>query len=131
MSSEDNSTCMAVVESKVPFVFLIISLFAAFGIGIAKLLFNKSIHYKSTLIAIVSQCSLANWYYLLYLAEREQLWESSVVLLYGIGFVYLLNAIFFYKYWTVMREDEYYHKWRDNNVVKEAVLVFFSCVLSF
>ena len=122
---------MAVVESKVPFIFLIISLFAAFGIGIAKLLFNKSIHYKSTLIAIVSQCSLSNWFSLLYLAEREQLWESSVVLLYGIGFVYLLNSVFFYKYCTVMREDEYYHTWRQNNVAKEAVLVFFSCVLSF
>ena len=52
---------------------------------------------------MLSAISLGNWIYLLYLAFKDNLLSSSVVLIYAIASSYILNAIFFYLYLNVMR----------------------------
>ena len=108
---------------------MIISFMVAMGIGVAKL-FTK-IHYKNTLIGVLSVICLGNWIFLLYLTVKDNQWQSSVVLLYGIASSYILNFIFFCLYLKVMREDEYYNKWREKRIVGETILVVWALLTSF
>jgi len=64
---------------------------------------GQRLHFKNTVIAMLSAISLGNWIYLLYLAFKDNLLSSSVVLIYAIASSYILNAIFFYLYLNVMR----------------------------
>lgn len=69
--------------------------------------------------------------FLLYLTVKDNMWQSSVVLLYGITSSYILNAIFFCLYKSVMRKDEYYNRWRDERKRKETCLVILALITSF
>lgn len=100
------------------------------GIGIAKL-FKKNIHFKNTQIAIISSICLGNWIFLLYLTIKDNQFQSTVVLCYGILSSYILNFIFFCLYKEVMRNDEYYMKWRQDRVKRETVLVISAVLTSF
>jgi hypothetical protein len=126
----DGFTCVLVTEDVVPFVFLIVAFVASLGIGIAKL-FKTNIHYKNTQIAVISAISLANWFLLIYLTVKDVMWQSTVVLLYGILSSYILNAIFFCLYLKVMRQDEFYNKWRDQRKTRETILVIAALLTSF
>jgi len=129
-SVTDGFTCEKVEEDVVPFVFLIIALLASLGIGIAKL-FKKNIHYKNTQIGVLSAICLVNWIFLLYLTVKEHMWQSTVVLLYGLISSYVLNAIFFCLYLKVMLQDPYYNEWRNQRLVREKILVVSALLTSF
>jgi len=101
-SVTDGLTCVLVKEDVVPFVFLIMAFMASMGIGIAKI-FKTNIHYKNTQIGVISAICLANWIFLAYLTIKDNMWQSTVVLLYGLLSSYILNAIFFCLYLSVMR----------------------------
>ena len=129
-SVSDGFTCILVTEDVVPFVFLIVAFIASLGIGIAKV-FKTNIHYKNTQIGVISAISLANWFFLIYLTVKDRMWQSTVVLLYGIISSYILNAIFFCLYLKVMRQDEFYNKWRDRRKTRETILVGAALLTSF
>lgn len=129
-SDKDGFTCVLIQEDVVPFVFLILTGFSIMGIGIAKL-FKKNIHFKNTQIAIISSICLGNWIFLLYLTIKDNQFQSTVVLCYGILSSYILNFIFFCLYKEVMRNDEYYMKWRQDRVKRETVLVISAVLTSF
>jgi len=129
-SLSDGSTCELVVEDVVPFVFLLLAVAVMLAIGIAKA-FNKAIHYKNTMIGIVTVVCLSNWVFLLYLTVRDNHWQSSVILMYGLAASYILNLIFFLLYWKVMRHDEYYNHWRESRTTRETILVVCALLTSF
>ena len=83
------------------------------------------------LIAIISAISLANWMFLLYLAVKEEMTESAIVLIYVIASSYILNIIFCCLYLNVMREDEYYDEWREERIKSEQTLVIMALLTSF
>jgi hypothetical protein len=58
------------------------------------------------------------------------MWQSAVILLYGLTCSYILNMLFFCLYWKVMRKDSYYGKWRET-AKWEPILVFFALITSF
>lgn len=68
---------------------------------------------------------------MIYLTVKDHMWQSTVVLLYGLCSSYILNAIFFCLYLKVMRQDEYYNKWRETRVKRETVLVIAALLTSF
>ena len=127
---EDGSTCELVMEDVVPFVFLMLAVAAMLAIGIAKM-FRKKLHYKNTLIGILTVVCLCNWVFLLYLTVKKNHWQSSVILIYALAASYVLNLIFFCLYWNVMRQDEYYSHWRESRQTRETVLVIFALLTSF
>lgn len=129
-SDKDGSTCERIQEDVIPFVFLLMAFIASLCVGVAKV-YKKSIHYKNTLIAIISSICLANWLFLIYLTVKEDMWQSSIVLLYGLASSYILNAIFFCLYLSVMRKDEYYNRWRETRKCKETTLVVCALLSSF
>jgi hypothetical protein len=59
------------------------------------------------------------------------MWQSTVVLLYGLSSSYLLNALFFCLYWKVMRQDKYYMQWREGKAKWECLLVMAALLTSF
>lgn len=128
---EDGFTCELIKEDVVPFVFLILASIASLGIGIAKIFKKEKIHYKNTQIGVISAICLANWIYLIYLTVKDNMWQSTVVLLYGICSSYILNGIFFCLYRSVMRNDEYYNKWRSTRIKRETCLVIAALLTSF
>ena len=127
---KDGQTCELIMEDVVPFVFLLLAILVALSIGIAKL-FKKKLQYKNTLIAIITVVCLGNWIFLLYLTVKDHMWQSSVVLAYALASSYLLNLIFFCLYVKVMRQDQYYMKWRSERVKRETTLVIFALLTSF
>jgi len=129
-SAKDGFTCQRIQEDVVPFVFLLIAFVASLSIGVAKV-FKKNIHYKNTQIAIITSICLANWLFLMSLTVKEDMWQSSAVLLYGLASSYILNAIFFCLYLSVMRQDEYYNKWRETRKCQETLLVVCALLSSF
>jgi len=126
----DGFTCELVTEDVIPFIFLIISGIASLGIGIAKI-FKTNIQYKNTQIGVISAISLSNWLFLIYLTVKDNMWQSTVVLLYGLVSSYILNAIFFCLYLVVMRQDEYYNRWREQRKIRETILVISALLTSF
>ena len=126
----DGSTCELISEDVVPFVFMMTAFLASFIIGASKLCM-KRLHYKNTLIAVITVISKANWIFLVYLTVKENMWQSAVVLLYGLGCSYLLNALFFCLYWKVMRQDKYYMQYREEKKKSECLLVFLALITSF
>jgi hypothetical protein len=129
-SAKDGFTCHRIQEDVVPFVFLLIAFVASLSIGVAKV-FKKNIHYKNTQIAIITSICLANWLFLMFLTVKEDMWQSSAVLMYGLTSSYILNAIFFCLYLSVMRQDEYYNKWRETRKFWETLLVVCALLSSF
>jgi hypothetical protein len=125
----DGSTCNLISEDVVPFVFLSITLLVIFLITCSKLC-NFGIHAKNTQIALITIICKANWFFLLYLTWKDEMWQSAVVLLYGLTSSYILNLLFFCLYWKVMRKDSYYGKWRES-APWEPILVFFAILTSF
>ena len=111
-------------------MFLIITFIAIMAVGIAKVC-GRKVHFKNTLIGVLSAISLANWIFLLYLTLKDGHVQSSVVLIYGVVSSYILNTIFFCLYLRVMREDEYYNRWREARVKQETVLVVSALLTSF
>lgn len=112
----DASVCQLVDEDVIPFTFFVSAFIVAMIIGIMKLcsvkLWTRKMHYKNTMIAVISVLSQGNWLYVLYLAIVGEYWQSSVILLFGITCSYILNLVFFFLYLKVMRHDEYYDRWR-------------------
>jgi hypothetical protein len=129
-SADDGFTCEKVEEDVVPFVFLIIALIASMTIGVAKI-FKKNIHYKNTQIGVLSSICLCNWIFLAHLTVKEEMWQSTVVLLYGLISSYVLNGIFFCLYLKVMLQDTYYNQWRAQRHIQERVLVVSALFTSF
>jgi len=131
----NSSTCQLVKEDVVPFVFLVTAFVVAMTVGILKLcsikICTKKMHYKNTIIALISVVCQGNWLYVLYLAVTGKYWQSSVILLFGIGCSYVLNLVFFFLYLKVMRHDEYYDRWRQGRKVREGVLVALALLTSF
>jgi hypothetical protein len=130
-SLEDGSTCELVTEEIVPFVFLSLCFVVILIIGASKLFCMKKLHYKNTLIALLTVICQANWFYLVYLTVKDNMWQSTVVLLYGISSNYILNALFFCLYWKVMRQDKYYMQWREGKTRWECLLVLAALLTSF
>ena len=58
------------------------------------------------------------------------MWQSAVVLLYGLTCSYILNGLFFCLYWRVMRQDKYYNQWRQKTKW-EGILVALALLTSF
>ena len=90
----------------------------------------KKLHYKNTLIALLTIICKANWLFIVYLTIKDKMWQSAVVLLYGLACSYILNALFFCLYWKVMRQDKYYNQWREK-AKWEGLLVAFALLTSF
>ena len=56
-------------------------------------------------MALIAVICLGNWWFLLYLTIKDRMWQSAVVLIYGIVSSYVLNAIFFCLYWKIIRHE--------------------------
>lgn len=69
----DSQTCQLIQEDVVPFVFLMVAFAAVLIIGALKLCSVK-MHFKNTLLAVLSVICLAEWIYLLYLTIRDSHW---------------------------------------------------------
>lgn len=131
----NSSTCQLVQEDVIPFVFFVVAFLVAMAVGIVKLcsikVCTKKMHYKNTIIALISVVCQGNWLYVLYLAIEGSYWQSSVILLFGIGCSYVLNLVFFFLYLKVMRHDEYYDRWRQDRKLSEGILVTAALLTSF
>ena len=112
----DASVCVLVQEDVIPFTFFISAFIVAMCVGVMKLcsvkLWTKKMHYKNTIIALISVLCQGNWMYVLYLAIIGEYWQSSVILIFGLSCSYILNLVFFFLYLKVMRKDQYYDTWR-------------------
>jgi len=128
-TADDDQICEE--EVVVPFIFLGISFLVVVMICCAKSSLGYKVQYKNMLIAIISSISLANWMFLLYLAVKEEMTESAMVLIYVIASSYILNIIFCCLYLNVMREDEYYNRWREERIKSEQILVILALLTSF
>jgi uncharacterized membrane protein len=83
------------------------------------------------MIAIISSISLANWLFILYLLIKDGHSQSTVVIVYAIACSYILNIVFFILYLKVLRNDEFYEDWREENEVREKILVVSALLTSF
>lgn len=123
---------MKVAEDVVPFVFLILGVLVSLGVGAAKLgCRGTKIHYKNTLIGLLSMVALGNWMFLLYLTVKSSNWQSAVILSFALSCSYILNLLFFCLYVKVMREDAYYEHWRQGRSKSECVLVTLALLTTF
>ena len=88
-------------------------------------------HFKNTLIGLLSAISVGNWLFLWYLTRKDGHMESLLVLAYGVVSSYILNLVFFCLYLGLLRQDEYYNKWREQRVKSECALVASALFTSF
>lgn len=126
----DGQTCVLIVEDVTPFVFLMLSAGVVLAIGVAKLC-RQEVHFKNTLIGILTTVCKANWVWILVLLIKEGHSQSSVILGYAIGASYLLNLVFFLLYLKIMRKDAFYTAWRNTKKTRETILVFAALLTSF